>query len=168
MGLGRRASRDEGKLYAYIALMNTNGKVALTLLSTLILPLSCAFAQQYAVPWFKVAGGGGASINGQYSLSGTCGQPDASKAMTSGQYSITGGFWVLPQPVQVIGAPALNIAPAGAGQATISWTPNTPGFVLLESLGLSPTNWINSASGATNPISVPATSAAKFYRLNRP
>ena len=39
--------------------MNTNAKVALTLLPTLILPLSCALAQQYAVPWFKIAGGGG-------------------------------------------------------------------------------------------------------------
>jgi hypothetical protein len=88
--------------------------------------------------------------------------------MTNGQYSVTGGFWALPHAVQVGGAPILTIVPAGPNQAQISWSPTTPGFVLQETLSLSPTNWVNSASGATNPIVVPAALPTKFYRLNKP
>jgi hypothetical protein len=34
-------------------------------------------AQQDAVPWFKIAGGGGTSTNGQFTVSGAVGQHDA-------------------------------------------------------------------------------------------
>ena len=64
--------------------------------------------------------------------------------------------------------PALTITPASPGSATISWTPNTPGFVLQDTLSLWPTNWVNSVSGTTNPIVVPATLPTKFYRLFKP
>ena len=129
---------------------------------------SSVHAQQYAIDWFTIDGGGGTSTGGVYQVSGTIGQPDAGGPMTNGQYSVTGGFWVLPQAVQVTGAPTLTIVPATPDNATISWTPNTPGFVLQETFSLSPTNWVNSASGATNPIVVPATLPAKFYRLFKP
>ena len=124
-------------------------------------------AQSFAIDWFTIDGGGGTSTGGVYSVSGTLGQPDAGAA-SGGNYSLIGGFWALPTAVPVIGAPTLTIAPATPGQATISWTPNTPGFVLQETLSLSPTNWLNSASGATNPITVPATLPTKFYRLFKP
>ena len=88
--------------------------------------------------------------------------------MTNGQYSVTGGFWALPTAVQVTGAPTLAIVRAAPGQATISWTPNTPGFVLQETAVRSPANWTNSPSGATNPITVPATLPTTFYRLFKP
>jgi hypothetical protein len=88
--------------------------------------------------------------------------------MTNGQYSVTGGFWALPIAVQTPDAPVLVIAPAGPGQATISWSPATPGFVLQESSSLSPANWTNSPTGATNPIVVPAASPTTFYRLHKP
>ena len=65
-------------------------------------------------------------------------------------------------------APTLMIVPTTPGQATISWTPATPGFVLQESWSLSPANWTNSPSGATNPIVVPAAVTTKFYRLFKP
>jgi hypothetical protein len=88
--------------------------------------------QSYSIDWSKIAAGEGTSTNRQYSISGTIGQPDAGGPMTNGQYSVTGGFWALPQAVQTVGAPTLTIAPATPGFATISWTPNTPGFVLQE------------------------------------
>ena len=125
-------------------------------------------AQSYAIDRFTVAGGGGTSTNGPFSVSGTLGQHDAGGAMTNGQYSASGGFWVLPVAVQTAGAPQLTIVPAAPGQATISWTPATPGFVLQETPGLAPSNWVNSASGATNPVTVPATGPSKFYRLRKP
>ncbi|PWU15813.1 MAG: hypothetical protein C5B50_14630 [Verrucomicrobia bacterium] len=122
---------------------------------------------QYSIDWFKIAGGGGNSTNAQYALSGTIGQHDAGPTMTNGQFSVTGGFWVLPQAVQVEGSPLLTIAPAAPGSATISWTPNTPGFVLQETWSLTPANWTNSLSGSANPVTFP-TLAARFYRLRKP
>jgi hypothetical protein len=62
-------------------------------------------------------------------------------------------------------APRLSVVPASSSHATISWTPAPPGWVLQENLTLAATNWVNAASGATNPIVVPATSPQKFYRL---
>lgn len=127
--------------------------------------MSAARAQSYSIAQFKVAGGGRTSTGGLYSISGTIGQPDASNEMTNGQYSVAGGFWVLPTAVQVDGAPTLTIVSATPGNATISWAPGTPGFVLQENLNLGTTNWVNSPSGATTPIVVPATVPKKFYRL---
>ena len=132
-------------------------------------------AQSYSIDWFTIDGGGGTSTGGVYSVSGTIGQPDAGGPLTNGpvtgtnHYSVTGGFWALPVAIQVTGAPTLTIAPATPGNAALSWTPATAGFVLQETLSLSPTNWTNSPSGATNPITVPATAVpAKFYRLFKP
>ncbi len=128
---------------------------------------------QYSIDWHTIDGGGGPSTGGpmsgvNYSVSGTTGQPDAGAPMTNGQYAVRGGFWALPAAVQVAGAPILTIVPATPGNATISWTPMTPGFVLQETLSLSPTNWMNSVSGANNPIVVPATLPSKLYRLFKP
>ena len=88
--------------------------------------------------------------------------------MTNGQYSVTGGFWALPIPVQTPGASTLTMVPAGPGNATFSWTPATPGFVLQATHSLSPTNWVNAPSGTNNPASVPASPPAGFYRLFKP
>jgi hypothetical protein len=141
-----------------------------TLLFTLTLSASVltASAQNYAIDWFKIAGGGGTSTGGVYAVSGTIGQPDAGGPMTNGVYSLTGGFWALPIAVQTPDAPLLTIVPFGSGQARISWTPNTPGFVLQENLSLSTTNWVNAPSGAGNPAIVPATIPTMFYRLRKP
>jgi len=147
--------------------MNSIAKLLLGLGTTALL-LGTAAAQTYSIDWYTIDGGGGTSTGGVYSVSGTIGQPDAGGPMTNGQYSVTCGFWSLPAAIQVIGAPTLTIVPTLPGNATISWTPNTPGFVLQETLNLSPTNWVNSASGATNPIVVPAILPTKFYRLFRP
>jgi hypothetical protein len=145
--------------------MKTSTKV--TLLG-ILLPSAILHAQSYSIDWYKIAGGGGTSTGGVYQLSGAIGQPDAGPVMTNGQFSVTGGFWVLPVAVQTLGAPTLTIVPAAPGNATISWLPNTPGFVLQESLSLSPANWTNSASGATNPVTIPTTLPAKLYRLKKP
>ena len=51
--------------------------------------------QSYSIDWYKVAGGGGTSTGGVYSVSGTVGQPDSGGPMTGGNYSVTGGFWSL-------------------------------------------------------------------------
>lgn len=124
-------------------------------------------AQSYSIDWYTIDGGGGTSTNGPYSLTGAIGQADTGGPMTNAQYSLTGGIWVLPLIVQEPGAPMLTVVPAAPGFALISWTPNTAGFVLQESLTLEPPAWTNSPSGASNPITVPATLAARFYRLQK-
>jgi hypothetical protein len=53
-----------------------------------------AQAQDYAITWYTIDGGGGTSTGGDYSLSGTIGQHDASGPLVGGDYSVTGGFWV--------------------------------------------------------------------------
>ena len=126
-----------------------------------------ASAQTYSIDWFTIDGGGGTSTGGVYSLSGTIGQPDAGGPMTGGTYSLVGGFWALPFAVQSPDAPLLSIVPVGAGQARISWTPNTSGFVLQETTNLSTGPWVNSASGSSNPVIVPATLPIKSYRLRK-
>lgn len=141
----------------------------LTLLAATFVFLSALnLPAQYSIDWFTIDGGGGTSTGGVYTVTGTIGQPDAGGPMTNGQFTVTGGFWALPTAIQVTGAPTLKIISAGPGQASISWTPNTQGYVLQETWGLSPANWTNSVSGTANPIVVPAVVPTKFYRLFKP
>jgi hypothetical protein len=100
-----------------------------------------ASAQSYSIDWHKVAGGGGTSTNSQYSLTGTIGQPDASSAMTSGQYSVSGGFWSL-YAVQTAGAPLLTISYAG-NKAIVSWPSPSTGFTLQTNGNLATGTWVN-------------------------
>jgi hypothetical protein len=138
------------------------------LLGLLTVPLLALAQTNYSLPWQTVDGGGGVSTGATYTVSGTIGQPDASGPLTNGQYSVTGGFWALPTAIQTPGAPTLTIVRATPGYAEVSWTPDTPGFALQETLSLWPTNWVFSPSGSTNPVTVPATLPTKFYRLFKP
>lgn len=134
----------------------------------LLAGLACsASAQSFSIDWSTIDGGGGTSIGGQFSLTGTIGQPDAG-AMSGGSYTLTGGFWALPIAVQVTNAPTLFILAGAPGLATISWTPATPGFVLQVSDSLTVPNWTNAPSGANNPASISANLPARFYRLHKP
>src|SRR5580658_1156297 len=89
-----------------------------------------ASAQSYSIDWYKVAGGGGTSTGGTYTVSGTIGQPDASGAMTGGNYSLMGGFWALISVMQTPGAPTLYISHSG-NTVTVSWQ-NMSGWVLQQ------------------------------------
>ena len=142
---------------------------ALLSFSTLTPQLPTCFAQSYSINWSTIDGGGGTSTSGVYTVSGTIGQPDAGPTMTNGQYAVTGGFWALPQAVQTEGAPTLTIAPASPGFATLSWLPATgTNWILRERLSLTAGAWTNSPSGFTNPVTVPVTPSARFYRLFKP
>jgi hypothetical protein len=68
---------------------------------------------------------------------------------------------------QSIGTSVLSIQKTGAAQGMISWTPSTPGGLLLESPLISSPNWILSPSVSQNPATVSIVSN-KFYRLYRP
>jgi len=123
-------------------------------------------AQTYSIDWFTIDGGGGTSTGGVYSVSGTIGQPDAG-TLAGGPYTLRGGFWGALTPIQVEGAPLLSIAVATGG-ALISWDPPTPGWILQYNDDLSSANWLNAASGETNPVVVPNLPAFRFFRLHKP
>jgi uncharacterized membrane protein len=69
------------------------GKASLTLTILLLLVSVALASSDYDISWFTVNGGGGNSIGGAYTLSGTAGQSDAG-ALSGGTYAVTGGFWV--------------------------------------------------------------------------
>jgi hypothetical protein len=63
--------------------------------------LPALHAGSFSVPWFVVAGGGGTTTNGAFSLSGTFGQWDATELpATNGIFSLANGFWTYPRPGQ--------------------------------------------------------------------
>ena len=107
-----------------------------------------AMAQSYSVDWYKIAGGGGASAGGVYTVSGTIGQPDASEAMIGGNYSLTGGYWAL-YAVQTPGAPLLSITHIG-NQAIVWWSPSVTGWTLQTNNNLAAGSWGNYAGMISN------------------
>lgn len=65
--------------------------------------------------------------------------------------------------------PKMTLTRVNRTQDTISWSPAVPGFILTESTNLASTNWVNSASGTNNPVTITNTTPiVKFYRLNHP
>src|SRR6266540_3230163 len=76
---------------------------------------------QYAINWFTLDGGGGTSTGGNYTLSGTIGQPDTGM-LSGGTYTLQGGFWpglIVPSTGE---APTLFIQQSGMN-VVISWAP---------------------------------------------
>jgi hypothetical protein len=129
-------------------------------------------AQSYSIDWYKVASGGGTSTNGQYSVTGTIGQPDASGAMSSGQYSVTGGFWSLIQVAQTPGAPLLTIT-YSANQAIISWPSPSAGFTLQTNGNLTTGTWMNYGdiigdNGTIKSVTNSPPTGTLFFRLKSP
>jgi hypothetical protein len=120
----------------------------ITLLSLLALVAS---AQTYSIDWHKIAGGGGTSTGGLYSISGTLGQHDASDAKSGGNYSITGGYWALINVVLTPGVTPLLIVPNGANSVKILWPdPATNTYTLQQSANLAPSNgWATSGYAIT-------------------
>jgi hypothetical protein len=72
-------------------------KRALIFIAALLLlggPLGAAASQvDYALDWWTLDGGGGASAGGDFDLTGSIGQPEAGY-MQGGDFSLQGGFWV--------------------------------------------------------------------------
>ncbi len=142
-----------------------------TFLIVSLLAAGVCFAQQYSIDWYKISGGGGASTNGQYSLSGTIGQHDAGTAMTGGNYSLTGGFWAL-YAVQTTGAPLLTIKGTN-GMVMVSWPSPSTGFNLQFNTNLSTTNWGTPSqtvtdNGTIKYILVNPPAGNEYFRLKSP
>ena len=140
------------------------------LLLGLSFPAMC-FAQSYSIDWYKVAGGGGSSTNGQFALSGTIGQHDASGALSGGNYSLTGGFWALISVVQTAGVPNLIVIPNGPNSVQVLW-PNTGTFTLQQNSILMSNGWTTSGytittANGTNSITITPPVGNLFFRLKK-
>lgn len=131
-----------------------------------------ARAQNYSIDWYKIAGGGGTSSNGQYSISGTIGQHDAGGPMTGGNYSLTGGFWSLISVVQTVGSPTLKISHVG-NNVIVSWPSPSTGFTLQQNSSVNTPSWVTSGftifdDGTNKSITIPGpTSGNLFFRLKQ-
>jgi hypothetical protein len=134
-------------------------------------PISAA-AQSYSIDWYKIAGGGGTSTGGVYSVSGTIGQPDASGAMSGGNYSLTGGFWAFVQVIQTPGAPTLRISRSGSA-VTLYWQ-NVTGWNLHQNGNITTPvgSWAASGSptqtNGTNYFTITNPAGSQFFRLANP
>jgi hypothetical protein len=133
---------------------------------------STARAQSYSIDWFKIAGGGGTSTNGQYVVSGTIGQHDAGSPMSGGQYSLTGGFWSLVSVVQTPNGPLLSMKFPNPTTAIISWPSSATGFVLQQNLNLATTNWSNFSGttyddGTNKSVIITPPTGSLYFRLKQ-
>ena len=144
----------------------------LVLLLSLLLP-AIGWAQQYSIDWYKVAGGGGTSTGGTFTVSGTIGQHDAGGPMTGGQYSLTGGFWALISVVQTPGTPNLTVRFVGPNSVVVSW-PNTGSYTLQQNSNVgNPAGWTTSGytitpANGTNSITITPPTGNLFFRLSNP
>jgi len=144
-------------------------KTILLSICLVLILVASSFAQPYSIDCFSVAGGGGTSTGGVYSISGTVGQPDAGATMTGGAYTVDGGFWSLVGVTPTPGAPRLSITRSGS-EVIRTWPSPSAGFVLQESSALLSTNWIDVTSvptvvGNEKQVSVTPSVGSKFYRL---
>jgi hypothetical protein len=126
----------------------------------------------YSIDWFKIAGGGGTSTNGQYSVSGTIGHADAG-AMSGGNYAVAGGFWGILSIVQTPGAPLLRIVPTATNAVVVAWPAPSSGFKLQFNADLNTTNWADvgqtpTVVGGENQVIVSPPVGNRFFRLKWP
>jgi hypothetical protein len=136
----------------------------------LLLALPLAVHAQYSIDWFTIDSGGGTSTGGDYSLSGTIGQPEAGMSITGGEFAMTGGFW---PGVQVAGAPLLTIYLKSGNRAVVSWPSPSSGFTLQQNAGLNAADWVTPSEAVTDDgtnkfIVVSPPLGHRFYRLFKP
>jgi hypothetical protein len=104
----------------------------------------------------------------------TSGQPSAPQNLDVGENEIVILVFAGSASTYTVGVtreesdepPTLTIE-TGTNAVTISWTPDPTGWMLQETSSLT-NNWIGSASGRANPITLPATEDTMFYRVIGP
>ena len=146
-------------------------KRKLLLTALLVAPVVfLATAQTYSVDWHKISAGGGTSSGGNFSVSGTIGQAEASEnnAVSGGNYSLTGGFWALTA-IQTPGLPSLSIRMTAPNVAVVSWA-GTGSYTLQTNSNLSSTNWAGyggsiSTNNGTNTVTISPAVGNLFFRL---
>ena len=128
---------------------------------------------QFSIDLHTIDGGGGTSTGGVFRVSGTIGQPDAG-TMSSGNFSLVGGFWSLLSALQTPGGPLLSIFYTSTNTAVVSWPSPSSGFLLQQNTnGVASLNWSNVSAlpidnGTNRFIIVNPPTGERFYRLFKP
>ena len=130
-----------------------------------------ASAQNYSIDWYKIAGGGGTSSGGNYTVSGTIGQPDAG-VMSGGNYSLVGGFWAIISAIQTPGAPLLKVSLTSSNSVLVSWPSPSTGFILEQALNVGAPAWVTNTlpitdDGTTRSVVVKPPQGNLFFRLKQ-
>lgn len=80
--------------------------------------------------------------------------------------AFAGGPWADEASGASIPHLAVTVTPSGLTR--VSWTPPTSGWLLQQNSDLTPTGWRDAPTGETNPATIPATGASRFFRLRLP
>jgi hypothetical protein len=148
-------------------------RAGVCLIALLMFSAALVHAQTYSIDWFKIAGGGGTSTNGEYALAGTIGQVDTGRVAATNAYRIEAGFWAIA--LQQLGYPPLNITRADTNYF-VNWLTAEPGMILQQASILgTPTTWSDvpdtvSTNGVTNLVqqAIATGVSHRYYRLRRP
>jgi len=109
-------------------------KLTRLLFLSLVCPALAGAAESLSIDWYIVDGGGSTSA-GEFTLSGTVGQPDAGALIASGyDFAIFGGYWgqlgdVIPVPAE---RPVLSISFANANSLLLSWPASQTGYLVQK------------------------------------
>ena len=140
--------------------------------SAVIMVATNALAQRFTIERSAIDGGGGTSSGGQFTVSGTLGQPDAGPAMNAGRFSLVGGFWSL-FALQTTGGPLLTLSRTPTNTIVVSWPSAATGFRLQQNNDLNIPAWITPSesvadNGVNKFIVVSPPAGNRWYRLINP
>lgn len=127
---------------------------------------------QYSIEWHTIGGGGGTSTGGDYSVSGTVGQPEAG-TMSGGEFALSGGFWSILAVVESLDAPSLTIYRNAPDSVLISWPVSAGGWLLEKNPDLATGDWsaVGSAPvevGGNVQLTISPLQTHGYYRLVKP
>ncbi len=147
-------------------------KRALLTIFGLWLCSAAAQGQTYSIDWLTVAGGGGMSTGGVYSVSGTIGQPDAGP-MSGGNFILEGGFWSIIAAVQTPGSPLLRVVHTSTNTVIVAWLTPTLNYSLQQNAAVGTTNWTGVTNqvnfvGPESQVMISPPVGNQFYRLKSP
>jgi hypothetical protein len=151
--------------------MKTITKSCLIITGFFLLTLG-THAQTYSIGWDVIAGGGGTTTGGVYSVSSTVGQQVAGGALVGGTYSLSSGFWSL-YAVSTPGAPALSILLPDPHTVVVAWSASATGWTLQQNINLVSGTWITLTNtvnivNGQNQIVLSPTIGEHFFRLKNP
>ena len=142
----------------------------LVILVAVLIRLAPLSAQNYAINWHTVGGGGGTSSGGIYSLSGTIGQPEAG-ILTGAAFELVGGFWSVLSSVQSPILPVLTVFVTTNDTVVVAWPSSASSSIALQECGdLSAPNWVSPSQpiiddGITKSVMIDAPVGSLFFRL---
>jgi hypothetical protein len=138
----------------------------------LVLAAMAVQAQNYSIDWYSIDGGGGSSSGSGFSITGTIGQPDASRS-SGGNYAVDGGFWGIISAIQAPGGPFLRVEISSTNTVLVAWPNPSTGFNLQQNPTLDTNSWASVTNiplvvGEEKLVIVTPPAGNRFFRLKSP